>query len=84
MSADIPVVRAKATKKVGYWVGTNLVGELVPVQYMKGWDFSVVGNEGKLSLGVIWAWAQVLMHQIKLLNVELQRVFLMVLRVHKN
>jgi hypothetical protein len=78
------VVQAKAMEKVSYWVGTNLVGKPVPVQYMKGWDFLVVGNKGKLSLRVIWAWEQVLMCQIKLLNVELQRVFLMVLQVHKN
>jgi hypothetical protein len=34
--------------------------------------FSVVGDEGRLSLRVIRLWAQVLMRQIELLNVELQ------------
>jgi hypothetical protein len=58
-------------EKVGYWVGTNLVGKPVPVRYMKGWDFSAVGDKGRLSLGVIRLWAQVLMCQIELLNVEL-------------
>jgi hypothetical protein len=72
MSTDVPVVRAKSSEKVGYWVGTNLVGEPVPTQYTKGWDFSVIGDEGRLSLGVIWLQAQVLMCQIELLNVELR------------
>jgi hypothetical protein len=72
MSTDVPVVQAKAAEKVSYWVGTNLVGELVPVRYMKGWDFSAVGDKGRLSLGVIWLRAQVLMRQIELLNVELR------------
>jgi hypothetical protein len=39
---------------------------------MKGWDFSVIGDEGRLSLGVIWLRVQVLMCQIELLNVELR------------
>jgi hypothetical protein len=34
-------------------------------------DFSAVSNKGRLSLGVIWAWVQVLMCQIELLNMEL-------------
>jgi hypothetical protein len=72
MSANVPAVRVKATEKVGYWVGSNMVGKPVPVRYTKGWDFSVVRNKGKLSLGVIWVQAQVLMCQIELLNVELQ------------
>jgi hypothetical protein len=67
MLTDVPAVQAKAVEKVGYWVG-----EPVPVWYTKGWDFSVVSDKGRLSLGVIWSWAQVLMHQIELLNVELQ------------
>jgi hypothetical protein len=72
MSINIPAVQAKASEKVGYWVGTNLVGEPVPTQYTKGWDFLAVGDEGRLSLGVIWLRAQVLMCQIELLNMELQ------------
>jgi hypothetical protein len=72
MSTDIPAVQAKAAEKVGYWVGTNLVGKPVPAWYTKGWDFSVVGDEGRLSLGVIWLWVQVLMCQIELLNMELR------------
>jgi hypothetical protein len=72
MSTDVPVVRAKASEKVSYWIGTNLVGEPVPTWYTKGWDFSAIGDEGRLSLGVIWLQAQVLMCQIELLNVELQ------------
>jgi hypothetical protein len=71
MSTDIPAVRAKSLEKVGYWVSTILVGEPVPTRYMKGWDFSAIGDKGRLSLGVIWSWAQVLMRQIELLNVEL-------------
>jgi hypothetical protein len=71
MSTDVPAVRAKVSEKVGYWVSTNLVGEPVPTQYTKGWDFSVIGDEGRLSLGVIRSQVQVLMCQIKLLNVEL-------------
>jgi hypothetical protein len=31
-----------------------------------------IGDEGSLSLGVIRLWAQVLMRQIELLNVELR------------
>jgi hypothetical protein len=72
MSTNIPAVRAKALEKVGYWVGTNLVGKLVPMRYTKGWDFSAVGDKGRLSLGVIQSWVQVLMRQIELLNVELR------------
>jgi hypothetical protein len=72
MLTNVPVVRAKAAEKVGYWVGTNLVGEPVPVWYTKGWDFLAVGDEGGLSLGVIWLQAQVLMRQIELLNMELR------------
>jgi hypothetical protein len=72
MSTDVPVVQAKSSEKVGYWVGTNLVSEPVPTRYTKGWDFSVIGDKGRLSLGVIWSRAQVLMHQIELLNVELR------------
>jgi hypothetical protein len=72
MSTDVPAVRAKSSEKVGYWVGTNLVGEPVPTWYMKGWDFSTIGDKGRLSLGVIRSRAQVLMRQIKLLNVELR------------
>jgi hypothetical protein len=72
MSTDVPAVQAKSLEKVGYWVGTNLVGEPVPTRYTKGWDFSVIGDEGRLSLGVIWSQAQVLMRQIELLNVELR------------
>jgi hypothetical protein len=71
MSTNIPAVQAKASEKVSYWVGTNLVGEPVPTWYTKGWDFSAVSDEGRLSLGVIWLRAQVLMRQIELLNVEL-------------
>jgi hypothetical protein len=72
MSTDVPAVRAESLEKVGYWVGTNLVGKLVPTRYTKGWDFSAICDEGRLSLGVIWSWAQVLMRQIELLNVELR------------
>jgi hypothetical protein len=72
MLTDVPVVRVKAVEKVGYWVSTNLVGKPVPARYTKGWDFLAVGDEGRLSLGVIWSRAQVLMCQIELLNVELQ------------
>jgi hypothetical protein len=72
MSTDVPAVRAKSSEKVGYWVGTNLVGEPVPTRYTKGWDFSAIGDEGRLSLGVIRSRAQVLMRQIELLNVELR------------
>jgi hypothetical protein len=72
ISTNVPAVQVKASEKVGYWVSTNLVGEPVPTRYTKGWDFSAVGDEGRLSLGVIWSQAQVLMRQIKLLNVELQ------------
>jgi hypothetical protein len=72
MSTNVPVVRAKASEKVSYWVGTNLVGEPVPTRYTKGWDFLAIGDEGRLSLGVIWLQAQVLMRQIELLNVELR------------
>jgi hypothetical protein len=43
----------------------------VPAWYTKGWDFSAVGDKGRLSLGVIRLRAQVLMCQIELLNVEL-------------
>jgi hypothetical protein len=71
MLTDVPVVRAKASEKVGYWVGANLVGKPVPMRYMKGWDFLVVGDEGRLSWGVIRSRAQVLLHQIELLHVEL-------------
>jgi hypothetical protein len=72
MLTDVPAVRVKASEKVSYWVSTNLVGELVPTWYTKGWDFSAVGDEGRLSLGVIQLRAQVLMRQIELLKVELQ------------
>jgi hypothetical protein len=72
MLTDVPAVRAKVSEKVGYWVGTNLVGKPVPTQYTKGWDFSAIGDEGRLSLGVIQSQAQVLMHQIELLNMELR------------
>jgi hypothetical protein len=72
MSTDVPAVRAKLSEKVGYWVGTNLVSEPVPTRYTKGWDFSAIGDEGRLSLGVIRSRAQVLMRQIELLNMELQ------------
>jgi hypothetical protein len=72
MLTNVPVVQVKAADKVGYWVSTNLVGKPVPAQYTKGWDFSVVGDKGRLSLGVIWLWAQVLMRHIKLLNMELR------------
>jgi hypothetical protein len=71
MSTNIPAVRAKAAEKVGYWVSTNLVSKPVPAWYTKGWDFSAVGDEGRLSLGVIRLQVQVLMRQIELLNVEL-------------
>jgi hypothetical protein len=50
----------------------NLVGEPVPTRYTKGWDFSAISDKGRLSLGVIWLQAQVLMRQIEPLNVELQ------------
>jgi hypothetical protein len=72
MLTNIPAVQAKAAEKAGYWVGTNLLGKPVPVRYTKGWDFSAVGDEGRLSLGVIRLRVRVLMRQIKLLNVELQ------------
>jgi hypothetical protein len=72
MSTDVPAVRAKSSEKGGYWVGTNLVGEPVPTRYTKGWDFSAIGDEGRLSLGVIRSRAQVLMRQIELLNVEVR------------
>jgi hypothetical protein len=72
MSTNVPAVRAKALEKVGYWVGTNLVGKPVSTQYTKAWDFSAIGDEGRLSLGVIRLQVQVLMHQIELLNVELR------------
>jgi hypothetical protein len=72
MSTDVPAVQAKASEKVSYWVSTNLVGEPVPTQYRKGWDFSVISDEGRLSLGVIRSRVQVLMRQIELLNVELR------------
>jgi hypothetical protein len=72
MSTDVPAVRAKSLEKVSYWVGTNLVGEPVPTRYTKGWDFSAIGDKGRLSLGVIRSRAQVLMRQIELLNVELR------------
>jgi hypothetical protein len=72
MSTDVPAVRAKASEKVGYWVGTNLVSKPVPTWYTKGWDFLAVSDKGRLSLGVIWSWVQLLMRQIELLNVELQ------------
>jgi hypothetical protein len=67
MLTDVPAVQAKVAEKVGHWVGKP-----VPVWYTKRWDFSVVGDEGRLSLGVIWLQVQVLMHQIELLNVELR------------
>jgi hypothetical protein len=67
MSTDVPAVQAKVAEKVGYWVGKP-----VPVWYTKRWDFLAVGDKGRLGLGVIWSRAQVLMHQIKLLNVELR------------
>jgi hypothetical protein len=51
MSTDVPAVRAKASEKVSYWVGTNLVSKPVPTWYTKGWDFSVIGDMGRLSLG---------------------------------
>jgi hypothetical protein len=63
MSTNVPAVQAKVSEKVG---------EPVPTWYMKGWDFLAVGDEGRLSLGVVWLRAQVLMCQIELLNVELQ------------
>jgi hypothetical protein len=72
MSTDVPAVQAKVLEKVGHWVGTNLVGKPVPTWYTKGWDFLVIGDEGRLSLGVIWLRAQDLMRQIELLNVELR------------
>jgi hypothetical protein len=72
MSTDVPAVQAKSSEKVGYWVSTNLVGKPVPTRYMKGWDFLVIGDKGRLSLGVIRSWAQVLMRQIELLNVKLR------------
>jgi hypothetical protein len=63
MSTDIPAVQAKVVEKVGYWVGKP-----VPAWYTKRWDFSAVGDEGRLSLGVIWSQVQVLLRQIELLN----------------
>jgi hypothetical protein len=72
MLTNVPAVQAKVSEKVGYWVGTNLVGEPVPTRYTKGWDFVAIGDKGRLSLGVIWSQAQVLMPQIELLNVELR------------
>jgi hypothetical protein len=72
MPTDVPAAQAKVSEKVGYWVGTNLVGEPVPTRYTKGWDFSAIGDKGSLSLGVIRSRVQVLMRHIELLNLELR------------